>query len=125
MDRHLCAALLVPPLVVPMTSHHPGAGLITGPAAWAVSTQAGYATAPLICAHGAWWIVALSAALLASLSLAGAYISARGFPVAGAWAGDGQPRHLLRSLGVGAGVLFALVILLQGAAALALTGCER
>jgi hypothetical protein len=108
-----------------MIRNHPAAGLIMGPAAWAVSTQAGYAAAPLICAHAAWWLSVLVAGVLASISLAGAYVSSGGFQVPDLRGSNGQPRLLLRGLGAGAGVLFALVILLQGAAALALSGCER
>ena len=37
----------------------------------------------------------------------------------------GRPRQLLAGIGVLSGVLFALVIVMQGAAALVLSGCER
>jgi hypothetical protein len=107
-------------------SSFPAAGLITGPAAWAVSTQAGYAATAFICASRASWLMFLAAALLASVSLGGAYMSYATAPqFLGQGAADGQPRTFLAAISVGTGILFSLVIALQGVAALTFTGCER
>ena len=38
---------------------------------------------------------------------------------------DGHPRHLLSGIGVAAGVLFAIVITMQGIAGLILSPCLR
>jgi hypothetical protein len=112
-----------------MTNHRPSytaAGLIAGPGAWAVSTQAGYAAMGFICSsQGSGWIF-LAAALLASVSLGGAYVSYTTLaPLRIHNDAEGHPRALLAAIGIGTGVLFSLVIALQGIAALAFTGCER
>src|SRR5207248_422599 len=50
------------------------AGLIGGPAAWAVSTQLNYALAPLACRYTT-LIIALPAAALVLLAVAGGFLS--------------------------------------------------
>jgi len=93
------------------------AGLIAGPAAWAVNTQLGPILPYAECASR------VSPAVLASviavlLALAGAWISWRHpWPTA---AGRFTAR-----LGALMGVTFAFALTLQGAAGLMLTGCER
>jgi hypothetical protein len=112
--------------------HHPRfgwTGLALGPGAWAVNTQANISLTPLSCATGTPWAVYLSVAM-AVLSLAGAVTSAIIFSRAGGFAryrqlGDGRPGWFLAGIGIGAGVLFAIVILAQGAAGLVFVGCER
>jgi hypothetical protein len=106
----------------------PWAGLYAGPGAWAVSTQANYAATPWVCAHKVNFIPVL-ALVLAAVALAGAFLSWRAWGAAGgsqAMAGaDGRPRAFLAAVGMLMGILFALVILTQGGAALVLDGCER
>ncbi|WP_406858406.1 hypothetical protein ABEG18_12590 [Alsobacter sp. KACC 23698] len=104
-------------------------GLALGPGAWAVNTQANLILTPFACAAGRPWPVYVSLAL-ALVSLAGAVASAVVWSRAGGLAryrerGDGKPGLLLAGIGVGSGLLFALVILTQGAAGLVFIGCER
>ena len=108
----------------------PWAGLAAGPGAWAASTQGNYALVPWVCAHHS-SLVPIVAVLLALIALAGAFVSWL------SWNGEAvevidvetsvvpRPRSFLAAVGVFLGVLFALVILTQGAAGLVLNGCER
>lgn len=107
----------------------PWAGLLAGPAALAINLEASYALAAWTCSAGTGPIVALSAVLLAT-ALAGAFLSWR------AWhalpqqvplddSTSRQPIALVAAAGVFLGCLFALVIALQGSAALVLDGCIR
>lgn len=103
------------------------AGLAAGPGAWAVNLQGNYAAVPWICAHRVNF-VPLVALVLALVAIAGALLSWRAWRVAST--GDetgsgGAPAHLLAGISIMSGILFALVILTQGAAALVLNGCER
>jgi hypothetical protein len=126
MARALRADLLVSAVVGAMRTwvhNFPAAGIFFGPFSWALSTQANYAAVDYFCAHNAAWVALLACLVLACLSLAGALISARSQP------SDGEPnaqtRGFLSLVGALTGGLFALVICLQGAGALALSGCER
>jgi hypothetical protein len=106
------------------------AGLYAGPGAWAVSTQTNYALVPWVCAHKINLIPVL-ALVLAAIALGGAFLSWRSWHsplVEGTEIGAGipeAPRPFLGALGALLGILFALVILTQGAAGLVLNGCER
>jgi hypothetical protein len=105
----------------------PWAGLALGPGAWMVSTQANYAAVPWICAHRINFVPAAALALVL-IALLGSLLSWRSYRVEPEPAADGRggvPHHLLAFVGVLLGILFALVIATQGAAALVLTGCER
>src|SRR5437879_2894797 len=97
-----------------LQSRFPWAGLATGPGCWAINTQAGYALVPWVCAHHL-NLVSPLAVLLALMSLGGAYLSRSARVVERH--GEG-PRRFLAGIGMAAGVLFALVILTQGAAGL-------
>jgi hypothetical protein len=100
-----------------------------GPAAWAIDTQLNYALLDWSCGKG-WNPSPAIAAVLAAISLAAAAFSflawrrheGPGMPIPEQ---DGHPRHLLAGIGVAAGVLFALVILVQGLAGLLLEPCLR
>jgi hypothetical protein len=103
------------------------AGLAAGPAAWAVDTQLNYALVPWACAHGR-NVILVIAGVLAVVSLLGALVSWL------AWRRhdglhvpeqDGHPWHLLSGIGVAAGLLFAIVIALQGVAAIMVSPCLR
>jgi hypothetical protein len=107
----------------------PWAGLAAGPACWAINTQLNYALVPRFCGRGL-NTAPVIAAVLVAVSLAGAVWSWL------AWSRyegpglqipeqDGHPGYLLSGLGVAAGVLFALVILMQGLAGLILDPCLR
>ncbi len=105
------------------------AGLALGPTAWALSTQANYSWAAWACRLQL-NIVPLVALALALISFAGAFLSwfawARPRGADGTIAEqDRHPRNFLSGLGVGSGVLFGLVVLLQGAAALIIDPCLR
>jgi hypothetical protein len=106
----------------------PWAGIFAGPAAWAVNTQLGYALVPWVCASKA-NVIAPLAAIMALVALGGAWASWLGMPGAeldsgGSHAG-GEPRGMLAAVGVASGLLFALLILAQGAAGLVLDACVR
>ncbi|HEX2255956.1 MAG TPA: hypothetical protein VHG92_04490 [Afifellaceae bacterium] len=104
------------------------AGLFAGPAAWLFNFQLNYALAPWICESGMQVVPAIAAVSIL-LALAGGAFSLR------AWKhGDGEPtpegagghpNRLLGAVGVAMALLFALVILTQGAAGLVFDGCER
>lgn len=103
-----------------------GAGLFAGPAAWAGNTLLNYALVGRACASGLPLAPLVSAAMLA-VALAGGWLSWRdwhrvrpGRAVLG-----GAPLHMLAVAGVLASLLFGAVILLQGAAGLVFSGCER
>ena len=108
----------------------PWAGLAAGPGAWAASTQGNYAIVPWVCAHHS-SLVPIVAVVLALIALAGAFVSWL------SWSSEAvevidvetsvapRPRAFLAGLGVFLGILFALIILTQGAAGLVLNGCER
>lgn len=106
------------------------AGLALGPGAWAVGTQLHYALTPWICAHKV-NLVPLAALVLAAVSLLGAFLSWRVWNGAAVEESEANaavleaPRPFLAGVSVLLGVLFALVILAQGAAGLVLNGCER
>jgi hypothetical protein len=107
----------------------PSAGIFAGPAAWLVNTQANYALVPWICAHQM-PIVPAIAIVMALLSLAGGFISWRAYDRAAVTpppesSAAGRPHRFTAIVGIGISLLFALVILTQGAAALVLHGCER
>jgi hypothetical protein len=105
------------------------AGLIAGPGAWAVSTQLNYALAPLACRYTT-FIVAAPAAALTLLALGGGALS---WPVwRPAWitddlfrGEDGRAQKFFAGLGVLSAALFAVVIIMQGVAALVLDGCMK
>jgi hypothetical protein len=109
----------------PFTTHW--AGLVSGPGAWALSTQVQYAATPLSCALGTSLNVAL-ALILAACAVGGGVLSYGAMRRLDATAGPSpgpEPRLLLARVSVLAAALFALGILLQGAAGLFLTGCQR
>lgn len=107
----------------------PWAGLAAGPAAWAINTQLSYALLPWTCAHG-FNVIAPAAVFLLSVAISGALLSRRAWltlPSHGSVdATDShQPHKMVAGIGVALGTLFALVILMQGAASLVLSGCVR
>jgi hypothetical protein len=103
--------------------------MVIGPAAWAIDTQLNYAFVEWTCGR-AWNPIPAIASVLLLISLAGAALSllawrrhdGPGMPMPEQ---DGHPRHLLSGIGVGAGVLFGVVIALQGLAGLLLGPCLR
>jgi hypothetical protein len=105
------------------------AGLAAGPACWAIGTQLNYALVPQACGGGS-SIFAIIATALGIISLAGALWSwfawgrdrAPGLHMPKQ---DGHPHDLLCGLGVGSGVLFAMVVAIQGVASLILDPCLR
>jgi hypothetical protein len=102
------------------------AGLILGPASWALNTQLNYSLLEWACSRGA-NPTPIIAAVLALSSLGGAVLSWL------AWQRhdrpsidkDGRPHHLLSGIGVAAGILFAVVIGMQGIGGLLLQPCLR
>jgi hypothetical protein len=103
------------------------AGLFAGPLAWGVSTQLNYVLASWQCAHQV-RIVPVVAFVLALLALLGGALSWRAARSGGASfkpERDTRSERFVATLGMMAAGLFALVILMQGAAGLILDGCVR
>jgi hypothetical protein len=104
------------------------AGVALGPLAWGINLQVVYAFAHFSCERTSMSGAILSAILII-LALAGTVVSARAVSRrAGAeWvdAQGGAPRTFMAWLGVGTGVLFALVIANQLAASLMIVPCLR
>jgi len=105
------------------------AGIWIGALAWATSTQLNYSLVPWVCTSGV-RITPWTAAALAVIALLGSGLSVYAFrhrrerleterPQAG------TPHEMLAVLGIAIGVLFALIIVMQGVAGLFLTGCEK
>src|SRR3569623_620794 len=105
------------------------AGIWIGAIAWATSTQLNYSLVPWVCSSGA-RITPWTAAALALIALLGASWSGYAFrhrrerieterPQAG------TPHEMLAVLGMTIGLLFALIIIMQGLAGLFITGCEK
>jgi hypothetical protein len=95
-------------------------GLIAGPALWALTTQAGQILPYRDCAQHLHFSAILGLAC-AILALGSGYISSRSERM------RIGPRTLgfVAALSVLAALIFAFAILLQAAAALILSGCER
>jgi hypothetical protein len=107
----------------------PWAGLMAGPAAWAISTEANYALANWTCVARLNVIIVLSI-LLVLIALFGAFVSWKAwktFPrdVSLDESTSYQPRRFVAASGIFLGVLFALVTATQGSASLVLSGCVR
>lgn len=100
------------------------AGLTLSPLAWACSTQLGQIL-PYVDCERRLPFLAISTFFLSVVALAGAYLSwsARTGTVAGHIAAD--TRLFLERVSALAGLLFTFALLLQGAATLVLSGCER
>jgi hypothetical protein len=85
----------------------PSAGLYAGAAAWGANTQLGYAVVPWACAHDVRIIIPLLALLLATLSVAGGFLSWRALEAVRT---AGPPASsLLARLGILSAALSALV----------------
>ncbi len=104
------------------------AGVALGPGAWAINLQTGYAMTPHACARPTLATIVLSVAM-AIIAASGTLISLGSVrsDAAAEWAEaqGGGPRNFVAWLGVGSGVIFALVILNQLAAALMIDPCLR
>jgi hypothetical protein len=104
------------------------AGVALGPIAWGINLQSVYAFAHFSC-EGTRASGSILSIALAIVALAGTAISARAVRrAAGAEWTDvqgGGPRTFMAWLGVGTGVLFALVIANQLAASLMISPCLR
>ncbi|ESX99598.1 hypothetical protein [Mesorhizobium sp. LNJC405B00] len=102
-------------------------GLLSGPMAWAISTQLNYALVPWQCNRQV-PVVLPVALVLAALSLLGGALSWRAKRQGGAAFKPERTRsteQFVADLGMLAALLFALVIIMQGSAALILDECLR
>jgi hypothetical protein len=103
-------------------------GVALGPTAWGINLQAIYALTPHVCARPSSATIVLSV-VMAITAASGSLISLRAVRhnVAAEWseAQGGRARNFMAWLGVGSGLLFALVILNQLAAALMISPCLR
>ncbi|MFC7400584.1 hypothetical protein ACFQU1_25610 [Chelatococcus sp. GCM10030263] len=100
------------------------AGFVSGPGAWALSTQVNYMLAPWECAHRA-GAVPWAALLLALVALPGGLLSWRAWQRPEAAGRPARTERFIAGVSLAMAVLFALVILLQGTAGLVFNGCER
>lgn len=104
------------------------AGVALGPLAWGINLQGVYVLAHFPC-ESTRISGAILSGVLAVVALAGTAISARavrrGAGAEWADAQGGGPRTFMAWLGVGSGVLFALVIANQLAASLMISPCLR
>lgn len=104
------------------------AGLWVGAAAWALNQQTNYALVPLVCDDRVFVSSGIAAALML-ISLSGGLISFRAarMPADAEWleSSGGLPRQFVAWIGVGAGLVFALVIANQLIATLIVDGCFR
>jgi hypothetical protein len=104
------------------------AGVALGPAAWGIDQQGLYTMTHFACTKEGVASV-IGPAVLAAISLTGSFISARAVKrrAASEWveAQGGRARNFMAWLGVGTGVLFALVIANQLAASLIIGPCLR
>ena len=105
------------------------AGLALGASAVAFNTEVGYSLVSVNCAHArglvlSTAIISLSVVVIGGLLSAPAWFTqnAPGINEAPECA---APRGLIARVGVLAALLFSLIIVLQGAAALIIQGCER
>lgn len=103
-------------------------GVALGPAAWGINLQAIYALTPHVCAKPSSTTIVLSI-VIAIAAASGSLISLRAIrsDAAAEWteAQGGRARNFMAWLGVGSGVIFALVILNQLVAALMISPCLR
>jgi hypothetical protein len=103
-------------------------GVALGPAAWAINLQTIYAITPHACAKPTSAAIVLSI-VMAIIAGSGSLISLRAIrrnvPAERAEAQGGRTGNFMAWLGVGSGVIFALVILNQLAAALMISPCLR
>jgi hypothetical protein len=104
-------------------------GLAVGPAAWAIDTQLNYALVDWACAKGSnpTPVIAAVFALISVGAAASSFVAwqRQEGPAAPELEQDGHPQQLLAGVGVAAGLLFAVVIAMQGLAGLLLEPCLR
>ena len=98
-------------------------GLAAGPGLWAVTTQAKYAVVQTTCPDSAGYVTLAVAAVTALLVLLAGLVSWRAWDWAGA-RGDANGRFLA-ALSALTALLFAVSILLQGAAGFVFSDCHR
>ena len=98
-------------------------GLAAGPGVWAVTTQAKYAVVQTACPGGSGLLTLVVGAVAALLVLAAGLVSWRAWDWAGA-RGDANGRFLA-GLSALTALLFAVSILLQGAAGFVFSDCHR
>jgi hypothetical protein len=115
----------------PSSDHKPPLywiGVALGPAAWAINLQTIYAITPHACAKPTSAAIILSI-VMAIIAGSGSLISLRAIrrsaPAEWAEAQGGRAGNFMAWLGVGSGVIFALVILNQLAATLMISPCLR
>jgi hypothetical protein len=103
-------------------------GVALGPAAWAVNLQMIFAMIPHACARSTQATIVLSI-VMALIAISGTLISLRAIrgdaPEEWKEAQGGRVQNFMAWLGVGSGIIFALVILNQLAAALMISPCLR
>jgi hypothetical protein len=105
------------------------AGLAFGASAVAFNTEVGYSLVSANCAQAK--VIVLSTAIISvSVVLIGGLLSAPAWFARSAPGIDepperAAPRGMIAGVGVLAALLFSLIIVLQGAAALLIQGCQR
>jgi hypothetical protein len=102
-------------------------GLLSGPLAWAVSTQLNYALVDWQCRTRI-PVIPVAALLLALFALAGGAVSWQAWREGGGAAAarqEGDTELFMAILGMLAAALFALIVIMQGVASFILDGCIR
>jgi hypothetical protein len=116
-------------MAAPMSRGIPSAGIFAGPVAWMINTQFNYAAVPWVCAHQV-PLIPIVAVVMAILSLAGGFLSWRGYAAAAPTpqpdsTGGGRPHRFVALMGIAIAALFTVIIIIHGAAGLVFHGCER
>ena len=103
------------------------AGLVSGPAAWAMSTQMNYILADMQCGMRVYPVpwVALGLALAALLGGFLSWQAWRTVPESSNPPRRAETERFVAGLGASMALLFAAVIVLQGLAGVLFSGCER
>ena len=103
-------------------------GVALGPASWGINLQVIYALTPHVCARPSSVTIVLSL-VMAIIAASGSLSSLRAVrsDAAAEWSQTqgGRARNFMAWIGVGSGLIFALVILNQLAAALIISPCLR
>ncbi len=102
------------------------AGLFAGPFCWAAATQTNYALVRWACTHQRWPVLLAIALAGAAVAVAAGWLSwMRGTAPEPETGAEYRTTRFLAGLSLMAGMLFALILVMQAASLLVFDGCER